>query len=422
MSWLRQPQFRSYQVAGLHVLLLACLVSAFYCFGVINYLPAENTLRNWDVIWYEQIKNGGYAYAPTGVSNVAFFPLFPYLWRWSGLSLLGISLANAGLFLVMAAWLARQLQLPARLQLLLLSTPTLLFMIVPYSEALFFSWAALLVVGLRQRKLSWWLLGLLGCGLTRSASTLFTPALLLTVMLWAQQPGQRRVAWRWGLLGLLTLVATTGFVALLQWQQVGNPWAFAEVQRRWDHYFRLPSLPLTDYSGIDMLWLNGLALGLGLAAAGLAAWLLRQALRRQAPTLPLEVVFSLGYFASGGLFILFFQGGSIWNASRYLFTTPFLMVLAGYLATQPAWPWRRYALLGGLVLVYCSAFGLFTNFSSFTLGQALWYFGVLTAYLLLYLAWRQLRWQGEATMLLYTTNIVLLLHLLNNLMQGYKVQ
>ncbi|RZK47761.1 MAG: hypothetical protein EOO59_17460, partial [Hymenobacter sp.] len=205
VSWLRRPQFRSYQVLGLHVLLLACLASAFYCFGVISYLPAEHTLRNWDVLWYEQIKNEGYVDIPGHISNVAFFPLFPYLWRWSGLGLLGISLANAGLFLAVAAWLARQLQLPARLQLLLLSTPVLLFMIVPYSEALFFAWTALLVVGLRQRRLSWWLLGLLGCSLTRAASTLFVPVLLLLVVLWARQPGQARVAVRWGVLGGLVL-------------------------------------------------------------------------------------------------------------------------------------------------------------------------------------------------------------------------
>ena len=418
-------RYRSLGVLGLHLLLLAGLVSALYCFGIIRYLPGEGTLRNWDVIWYEQIKESGYSFAPTGLSSVAFFPLFPYLWRFSGLGMLGISLANATLFLVAATWLARQLDLPARLHLLLLSTPALLFMIVPYSEALFFAGGALLVAGLRRQRLGWWLVGLLVCGLTRSASALFTPALVFTVLLWAGQPGQRRRALRWGALGLLVLAASVGVVMLMQYQQVGDYLAFVKVQRLGGHALQWPNFPLSDPSGIDMLWLDGLGIWLGAAAGGVCAWLLARALRRgPVPALPPpEVLFSLGYCVGGALFIGLYQGGSIWNASRYLLATPFTWVLLGHLATRPAWPWPRYALLAGATLLFWQLFGAYNlGFNNFTTPEALWYFGVLTLYLLLYLAWRQLRWQGEVTMLLYTTNLVLLLHLLDGLMQFYKVQ
>ncbi|MFD1873268.1 hypothetical protein [Hymenobacter bucti] len=421
-------RYASLQVLALHLLLLAGITSALYCFGIIQYLPSGATLRNWDVIWYEQIKQSGYSYAPEGISNVAFFPLFPYLWRYSGLGLLGISLVNAVVFLGSATWLARQLALPARLQLLLLSTPVLLFMVVPYSEALFFAFGALLLVGLRQRRLGWWLVGLLGCGLTRSASTLFMPALGLMVLLWAGQPGQRRPALRWGALAVLVLALSVGVVALMQWQQTGEPWGFVKVKHAWGQFFRLPTLPLSDPSGIDMVWIDGLGVWVGVAAAVLCGWRLWQEIGRwrgrpSPPPLPLEVLFSLGYCASAGLFLLLFQGGSIWNAGRYLLTTPFVVVLLGYLATQPAWPWRRYAALAGATLLFWQVFGAYTlQFDNFTTPQALWYFGLLTVYLLLYLAWRQLRWQGEVTMLLYTVNMVLLLHLLDSLLKGYKVQ
>ena len=421
-------RYSSLQVLGLHLLLLASLTSALYCFGIIRFLPSEATLRNWDVVWYEQIKSNGYSYSPQGISNVAFFPLFPYLWRYSGLGLLGISLVNAGVFLASATWLARRLALPARLQLLVLSTPVLLFMIVPYSEALFFAFGALLLAGLRERRLSWWLLGLLGCGLTRSASTLFMPALFFMVVLWAGQPGQRRIALRWGALAVLILALSVGIVALMQWQQTGEPLGFVKVKRAWGQFLRLPGFPLFDPSGVDMLWVDGLGIWLGVAATAVCAWLFGQQIgrwrgRASSLALPPEVLFSLGYCASAGLFLLLFQGGSIWNAGRYVLTTPFVTVLLGYLATLPAWRWQRYTWVAVLSLLFWQAFGAYSlNLDTFTAAQALWYVGLTTAYLLLYLAWRQLRWQGEVTMLLYTTNIVLLLHLLDSLMQGYKVQ
>lgn len=420
--------WRSWQVTGLHLLLLVCLGSACYCFGIINYLPAEDNLRNWDVIWYEQLRDSGYVAPGAGLSDVAFFPLFPYVWRWLGVGRLGMALLNAGLFTLAATWLARQLAVPARLQLLWLSTPVLLFMAVPYSEAFFFAFGAMLLVGLRRRQLGWWLLGLLGCGLTRSASSLFVPALAFTMLLWASQPGQWRTALRWGLLGLLVLLVTTGAVAYMQWQQVGDPLAFAHIQSHWGHQFGWPNWPLHDPAGIDLLWIDSLGLWLSVVATGCCGWLLWQAWERrrsrsQMALPPLEVLFSLGYYAMTAIFLLLFQGGSLWNAARYTLTAPFLLVLLGHLATLPAWRKQRYLLVAVATLVGWQLFGVYTqDFDSFTLGQGLWYFGMLTGYLLLYLAWRQLRWQGEATMLLYTTNVVLLLHLFDTLLQGAKIQ
>lgn len=419
---------QSVLLTALHVLLLTALGSALYNFGIIRYLPTTTTLDRWDVYWYEQIAREGYSYSATSTSNVAFFPLFPYLWRLSGLDRLGIGLVNAGLFLAAFTWLTHQLQVPARLRLLLASTPSLLFMVVPYTEALFFVFATLLVLGLRRQRLGWWFLGLLGCGLTRSASTMFTPALLFMVLLWAAQPGQARTALRWGAVGLLALGLSVGVVATMQWQQVGEPFAFALAQRFWGHFLQMPVFPLTDPSGINVLWLDALALWLGVAAVGLCCGLAWRWLRQvrggeTAAALPPQVVFALGYCVSVFLFILLYQAGSVWNIGRYIFTTPFFVVLVVYLSSRPAWPWRRYLLIAAASMLLWQAFGAYTlDFDTYTTPQALWYFGLVTAYLLAYLAWRQLRWQAEVTMLLYVFNLVMLLHLLEGFLQFYVVQ
>jgi len=408
------------------MLLLAALASTLYAFGIIRFLPTESNLFQWDVYWYDQIRRGGYEYSATTLSNVAFFPLFPYFWRATGLNLLGISLLNGALLLGAFTWLAHVLRLPARLQLLLLSTPSLLFAVVPYSEALFFCFATLLLIGLHRRRLWWWVIGLIGCGFTRSASTTFIPALAFTVLLWASQPGQRQQALRWGVVGLLAVLGTIAGVAAIQWWQTGEPWGFILAQKHWGHILRLPNAPLGDPAGIRLLWLDALALWVGMAAIGICCWLAWRWQIRNRKALPLiapEVLFSLGYCVSIVILILFYQGGGIWNIGRYTFVPPFFLVLVGYLAQKRAWPWRRYVLIGIVTMLFWQLFGIYTlQFDNFNTSQALWYFALTTAYLLAYLAWRQLRWQGEITMVLYVFNLMMLLHLLDGWLQAYAVQ
>jgi hypothetical protein len=422
-------RYRYLLVTALHLLLLAGVVSALYTFGLVQVLPSDSSLLQWDVIWYEQIRATGYAYSATAMSNSAFFPLLPYMWRFTGLGLLGVSLLNLSLFLGSFTWLAYQLRLPARLQLLLLSTPSLMFMVVPYTEALFFCFGTLLLLGLRRRQLSWWLLGLLGCGLTRSASTLFTPPLLFMVLIWATQPGQLRTALVWGATGLLALGASVGMVATLQWKTTGEPWGFILAQKHWGHKIGVPNIPMIDASGIDMLWLDGLAVWLGVVAIGCCCWLAwrwlksRQQLPGGSPATPPEIVFSLGYCVCVVLFILLYQGGNIWNMARYIFATPFLVMLVAYVASQPAWAWRRYAQVAAATMVLWQIFGIYTRgLDNFSTLEALWYFGLVTAYLLVYLGWRQLRWQREITIVIYVFNLVMLLHFLDGWLQGYVIQ
>ncbi|MFD2719374.1 hypothetical protein ACFST9_11660 [Hymenobacter monticola] len=411
---------------GVHLLLLTALASALYCFGVIRYLPDDANVARWDVQWYTLIRDGGYTYSDTGMSPTAFFPLFPYVWRWTHLNNLHMGMLNYGLFVVAFGCLAQQLRLPARWTLLLLSTPVLLFMVIPYTEALFFVFSTLLVLGLHRQRMSWWLLGLLGAGLTRSASTLFLPALLFMALLWAAQPGQARRAALWGGLGLLANGLSIGVVAFIQWYQVGEPFAFVKAQAFWGRHLRWPEFPLNTPSGINVLWLDALALWTGVMAICACCWLALRWLQRNKrplPAVPPVVVFALGYCVSVTLYLLSYQGGSIWNFARYVLATPFFVVLVWYLGTQPAWPRRYYLYILAATLALWQVFGAYTlAFDNFTRGQALWYFGLVTAYLFAYLTLRQFRWQREVSMLLYVFNLVVQLHLLECFLQYYVVQ
>ena len=150
-------------------MLVAAFGSVLYCFGLIRYLPttAENVIC-WDAAWFQKIAQEGYVHPTTR----AFFPLFPLLWRTIGASPMEICLWNLGLFLAAFTALVHALALPRRWILFALSTPSLFIMAVPYSEALFFCCGTMLVAGLHVRRTAWALIGVFGCGLTRSASTL----------------------------------------------------------------------------------------------------------------------------------------------------------------------------------------------------------------------------------------------------------
>lgn len=410
----------------LHLALLAAIASALYCFGIIRHLPATDNLTAWDIPWYRSISRVGYSTVGAATYFRAYFPLFPYFWRFTHLDELGIALVNAALFLTSFTWLAYQLRLPRRWQLLALSSPLLMFMWVPYTEALFFLFSALLLAGLHQQRTGWVLLGLFGAGLARSASSLFLPSLLLMAALLAIS-GNSRQAWRWGGGGLLAMVASVAVVATMQWVQTGEAFGFITVHQHWGHMLQIPTLPLMATTGINMLWLEAVALTIGVGAAGLCLALVLRARRRWAERHTLAypspaVVFSLGYAVCATLFIVVFQGGNLANLARYIMATPFMVVLLWQLSRLPAWPRATYGYLAVGTALLWPLFGAYTRFPNFTTGQAMWYFGLITGYILAYLGCRQWRYGREIMMVLYVFNVVIQLHLLDGFLQFYLVE
>jgi hypothetical protein len=54
----------------------------------------EESLCWFDCVWYQSIINHGYSFHYNQQSNVAFFPLFPFVWKMLGLSFFSMSLFN----------------------------------------------------------------------------------------------------------------------------------------------------------------------------------------------------------------------------------------------------------------------------------------------------------------------------------------
>src|SRR6266581_636352 len=128
VSFFRKQENQPLLALLIHWLLLATLcVTAIALLGNILPLMNDANLCNWDANWYCRIKETGYYYIEGQQGTMAFFPLFPFVWKLTMLNATGISLLNLLIFSVSFFFLARTLKLGFVSSLLFLSTPSLLF-------------------------------------------------------------------------------------------------------------------------------------------------------------------------------------------------------------------------------------------------------------------------------------------------------
>src|SRR5262249_1845223 len=108
----------------------------------------NGNLDHWDAFHYNNIRTNGYDFQKNKDASpavFAFFPLFPYAWKISGLDFRGIVILNYFLF-VIAAWLASMLfpenksrgwPVSLLVFIALLVLPSAISFRIPYPEAFF---------------------------------------------------------------------------------------------------------------------------------------------------------------------------------------------------------------------------------------------------------------------------------------------
>jgi hypothetical protein len=197
-----------------------------------NVHPLVNMWARWDAGWYLDIAKNGYRFLPGEQSNVAFFPLYPYVVRLvhsviplssdAGWLLVGIIVSNAALFVALI-YLYRLIRLDydrstaARAVLYLCVFPMTLFLSAVYSESLFL---ALVVSAFYYARTHRWVT----TGVLAAAATLCRPAgLLLVVPLGFEYLSQREFRWRRVgggdcLALILPPLALAGHLAVLRWR------------------------------------------------------------------------------------------------------------------------------------------------------------------------------------------------------------
>ncbi len=302
-----------------------------FCFAILSYFINgslsfdESQLVKWDTGWYLSLKENGYVFIENAQNNTGFFPGFPFLWKITGLGAIGISILNLILFVVSFYLLVYYFNPPQRTQYLFLTLPPLFFFFVPYSESLFFLFSTLILIGLKKNN---WLLTTLAFMLatfTRSAGTIFIPALIMSMFLISHKSTLKETCKEYSLY-IAAGIITTLTVIYIQFLQTGVWFASSKTHIHWKHYFRIPEFPLHSWGENEILFLDGTGMLIGLTALAILLILFIQKIKQPMTEANKSYLFSLLYLGGISLSILLFQGGDIHSLNRYIFATPFYFI------------------------------------------------------------------------------------------------
>ncbi len=316
-------------------------------------LLANSNFLNWDAEHYAYIKDHGYQ-----GFRVAFFPLFPLIWRALTVGVFGMVLINSIVFLISFYVLIEKLKITSVSEILLyLTIPGFIFFYLPYSESMFFLCSVIILAGLHDHKDYLVYIGLFLAILSRPAFTIFIPALIITEF--TGPPGAKK----YQRIGLYVLISLIGLflVGLIQFMDTGEWFKFFSAQKLWGNHLQIPKLPLTSWAGGFIVKTDGFAFLTGILAGGyLLALLLKLKWAGKPP--PGEVIFSLAYIGGITLSVLLFRGGSLFSLNRFIFATPFIIVcLHHWIDLDFDLSIRRLLSIFGAIFLFWLLFGSYVH-------------------------------------------------------------
>ncbi|MFF5706294.1 glycosyltransferase family 39 protein [Streptomyces sp. NPDC012794] len=346
--------FAAVRLLGLGVLALWCAAA--------GSSPHTLLSARWDSLWYARIAAEGYGYEvvlPSGAvhSNLAFFPLLPWLERLVAAPT-GLSYGSAGLVVSAVAGLAAAWGIFAVADLLYgrragvlavalwAALPVGIVQSMAYSESLFTALAAwALYAVLRGR---WIAAGLLaaGAGLTRPVGAAVVAAVWVAAAL-AWRRGER--SWRTAAGVLLAPLGAAAYALWVGARTGGGPTGYLDVQAGWGNGFD-GGWAFARFIGARLAS-PAFAAGVGLVAGVLLVlWLYRLCVRDRQPAALLVycgIVVALALCASGYF-------GS--KPRLLLPAFPLLLPLAVALAR---WRTGRAAAVLGALALASAAYGAF---------------------------------------------------------------
>ena len=349
---------RNFAITALYYLAVFTLLQVYrFLFYGNTWLYTHDAFLNWDAQHYYFISQHGYE-----GFHLAFFPLLPILWKLTGQGVYPVVFINAIIFLISFALLSVFIRVKKTLELLLLaSVPCLMFMFVPYTEALFFAFGTLLLVGLRKNIPVLICAGMLLCGLTRPSATVFIPAILLTVSI--SNDGWKKKIQK-GVLYSLFALAGLGITLLIQHSYTGHWFDFFEAQKGWGNQLRIPKFPLTTWAGGKIVRLDATALLVGMFSLGYIIRILK--LRKyKTGNISDDFFFALCCLAGIALLILFYRGGSLFSLSRFIFATPFFTLVLYSFCKNYRFTYNEVGLFLLLSTIYWLSFASYVHIQYF---------------------------------------------------------
>jgi hypothetical protein len=331
------------------MIMFLILYGTLFLMGVIEVIPNSETLNKWDAGFYSSIKDQGYIYHAGQAGNVGFYPFFPYFWKCTLLSPLGISILNGLVYLISLAFLCKLLKPDVMVLGFFMSMPFMFFMFTPHSESLFFLFSTCIIYGIvKKNEKPLFVLSLFFASVTRAVFIFFIPAFIgMTIMSNSLKTALDKDIWK-EILTLFFLPVLAGFitVGVIQYIQTGNLFAYYEIQAEvWGRKFGWPVFPLGRTSEHPWLvrlsqlnlWIGMLASVMGLKH--LINWLKNDGITESDNK---HEFFSIIYLTMSFLSILFFNPEWYWvgeggyngtfiaGINRYMQANAFMFVFLIY--------------------------------------------------------------------------------------------
>ena len=357
---------------GIYILLFALTIFTIQQIWIKDLLNSINFLY-WDAEHYNFIRENGYQ-----GYRVAFFPLFPLIWRFFSVGTYGIVLINVIIYLSSFYILVKTLKIRSVSEIAIyLSIPSFIFFYLPYSESIFFLCSILILIGLKSNKDNFVYVGLFFAILSRPAFSVFIPALIIAEIL---NKNKDKIYLRIGIYLIITIIGVM-IVAIIQYMDTGEWFKFFSAQKGWGNKLQIPKIPLTSWAGGFIVRTDGFAFLIGLLAGGYLTALIFNFNRLREKMISKEVIFSLAYLGGITLSVLLFRGGSLFSLNRFVFATPFIIVVINYWINQEfRFKNKQLYLIFGLVFLLWMLFGSYVHI------QAIIKFTLLSLYVLLLFA------------------------------------
>ncbi|MCX6196369.1 MAG: hypothetical protein NTY55_06900 [Flavobacteriia bacterium] len=322
---------------------------------------------NWDADHYNFIKEKGYK-----DFRLAFFPLFPIIWRFLDVGVYAIILINSLIFFISFYILIKNLEIKGVKEILMyLSIPSFVFFYLPYSESIFFLCSLIIILGLKNNKNYLVYIGLFLSILSRPAFTVFIPALIITQLL---NRNKEKISLT---IGFYLLVSILGIISvgIIQFYDSGEWFKFFSEQKNWGNQLQIPKLPLTSWAGGFIVRTDGFAFLIGVLSGSFLTALILKLKWVKDIVLPKEVIFSLAYLGGITIAVLLFRGGSLFSLNRFVFATPFIIVVLNYwIKQQFNLKIKKLLLIFGLIFIFWFLFGSYVHI------QQIIKFGLLSLY------------------------------------------
>ncbi|HMU15697.1 MAG: hypothetical protein JST41_01475 [Bacteroidetes bacterium] len=320
-------------------------------------------LMHFDAEHYAAIASGGYV-----PFRQAFFPLMPKLWQVLGGSIPAICIVNGLTYIAALTWLAWRIRVGTTTLLLFLCIPNAFYFFIPYTESLFFAFAVLTIIGLLDRSAWKVAVGLFLCSVTRPTFTTLLPAILLAVHFTG--PGLNR-DWRTATLCIVSCLMGIFFVSMTQHADTGEWLGFYHAQSGWGNKLRLPTFPLRSWGGNDVVRLDAVAMLIG--SAGAAPLFITGMRWPEDPSHPTRVVL-LSFFSlfMVTMLVLVLRGGELFSLNRFIFATPFFLVMLNSVQGSVSITGWRWLWLFLVLEAYFLMFGSFVHIQTF-----LWFSAVV---------------------------------------------